>query len=87
MKIRSIIVAAAALGAAIAASSAASAQTYGGDYPVCLQNYAPVQYIECRYTSIPQCQLSASGRSATCLVNPYFVETAPPERRVRRHRS
>jgi hypothetical protein len=87
MTIRTILVAAATLGGIIAASGPVAAQTYGGDYPVCLQSYAPIQFIECRYTSIPQCQAAASGRSAMCLVNPYFNESAPPESRRRRHRS
>lgn len=63
----------------------ASAQTYGGGYPVCLQNYHPIQFFECQYTSIPQCQASASGRAATCVVNPFFEGSPPrPERRQRR---
>lgn len=68
---------------ALTAVSAAQAQTYGGGYPVCLQSYAPVQYIDCRYDSIPQCQASASGRSATCLVNPFFNPAEQPRRRRR----
>ena len=30
-------------------------------------------YFECAYTSIPQCQMSASGRNASCVVNPYYA--------------
>ena len=63
---------------------AAEAQTYGGNDPVCLQQYAPVQYIDCRYRSIPQCQASASGRAAMCLVNPFYVESQAPHPRRRR---
>ena len=30
-------------------------------------------YIACGYTSMAQCALSASGRAAQCVVNPYFA--------------
>ncbi|NVN86340.1 MAG: DUF3551 domain-containing protein [Rhodopseudomonas sp.] len=50
--------------------------------PVCLHVYGPVSYDECRYTSIAQCQVSASGRPASCIVNPFYAE--PQGRRQRR---
>ncbi|MEP6841775.1 MAG: DUF3551 domain-containing protein [Bradyrhizobium sp.] len=53
----------------------ARAQTYDPAYPVCLQIYQGGMtdyYFECRYTSMPQCQASASGRAAQCVVNPYY---------------
>jgi uncharacterized protein DUF3551 len=52
----------------------AQAQTYDPRYPVCLQIYQGFvdYYFECAYTSMPQCQASASGRSASCVVNPYY---------------
>jgi hypothetical protein len=50
----------------------AAAQTYDPAYPVCLRVYGPATYYECRYTSLPQCNASASGRSAQCVINPYF---------------
>jgi hypothetical protein len=54
----------------------ARAQTYNPDYPVCLQVYdIEGSYIECGYTSLPQCAQSASGRAAQCIVNPYFAST------------
>jgi hypothetical protein len=49
-----------------------AAQMYDPAYPVCLRVYGPATYYECRYTSLPQCNASASGRSALCVVNPYF---------------
>jgi Protein of unknown function (DUF3551) len=55
----------------MSAAGPAQAQTYGSDYPVCLHVYGPITYYECRYTSIPQCNLSASGRPAQCVLNPY----------------
>ena len=48
------------------------AQTYDPAYPVCLHKYGPATYYECRYTSLPQCNASASGRAAQCVINPYF---------------
>ncbi len=63
----------------------AHAQTYSPDYPVCLQVYGPLNYYECSYTSIPQCNMSAAGRAAQCIVNPYFAsaEYRPARRRHR----
>lgn len=72
----------------IAAASVAPpsrAQTYDPAYPVCLQvsqgwnDY----YFECAYTSLSQCNMSASGRAAQCIINPYYGgrKTAPPKPR------
>ena len=63
------------------------AQTYSPDYPVCLQAYGPKgDYIECGYTSLAQCALSASGRAAQCMINPYFARAqVPREPHYRRH--
>ena len=69
----------------ISAAVPARAQTYGGGYPVCLHVYGPVTYYECTYSSIPQCNASASGRSAQCVVNPYFASAQMPAD-YRRHR-
>ena len=57
----------------VSAAGPAHAQTYGGGYPVCLHVYGPVSYYECNFASIPQCNASASGRPAQCVVNPYFA--------------
>ncbi len=61
----------------------ARAQTYDPNYPVCLQIYQGMvdYYFECRYTSIPQCQASASGRAAQCVVNPYYAKPIPRKKR------
>src|SRR6186997_2508011 len=67
----------------ISAAVPTRAQTYGGGYPVCLHVYGPVTYYECNYSSIPQCNASASGRSAQCVVNPYFAN-AYQDRPIRR---
>ena len=55
----------------------AKAQTYDPNYPICLQIYDDMVHytFECAYTSMPQCQASASGRNAQCVVNPYFPQT------------
>jgi hypothetical protein len=64
---------------AIAAASVAApaqAQTYGSNYPVCLHVYGPVTYYECNFTSIGQCNVSAAGRAAQCVTNPYVANAA-----------
>jgi len=58
----------------VLASAPAHAQTYDPSYPVCMQIYGPVGYFDCRYTSLEQCRFLAVGRSAICVVNPYFPE-------------
>ncbi len=61
--------------AAMLAATPAPAQTYDPKYPVCLQVYQGFvdYYFECAYTSLAQCQMSASGRAASCVVNPYYA--------------
>ena len=59
--------------AAVAAAAPAQAQTYDPHYPVCMQVFGRISYFDCRYTSLPQCNATASGRSAECLINPYYV--------------
>jgi hypothetical protein len=56
----------------------ARAQTYDPSYPVCMHVYGSLdgERIDCIFTSLPQCAATASGRSATCLINPYFVQPA-----------
>ena len=76
--------------ATVLTAAPARAQTYDPAYPVCLQIYQGFTdyYFECAYTSLAQCNMSASGRSAQCIINPYYAgrKTAPPGRRDRRHR-
>ena len=67
----------------LSAATPGHAQTYGAGYPVCLHVYGPISYYECSFTSIPQCNASASGRSAQCVVNPYFAN-AYQDRPIRR---
>jgi hypothetical protein len=78
----------AALAIALAAAAPARAQTYDPTYPVCLQIYQGMvdYYFECGFTSMAQCQASASGRSAQCVVNPYYRPHAKPGLRHKRSR-
>jgi hypothetical protein len=72
--------------AMVSTAAPARAQTYDPSYPVCLHVYSRGgSYYECRYTSLPQCNASASGRSAQCVVNPYFASAQVPAD-YRRHR-
>lgn len=80
------LAAAVALGSIVPGGSPARAQTYDPRYPICLQIYQNFgdYYFECGYTSMPQCQMSASGRAAQCVVNPYYggPKTTRSKRRV-----
>ena len=77
--------------AMISAAVPARAQTYDPSYPVCMQVYQRGGgFITCDFTSMAQCQASASGRAAQCLVNPYYAGagrpySAPAHRRRRHH--
>ena len=67
-------------------AASAQAQTYDPNYPVCLQTFGRFgNAISCGYTSMEQCRLSASGRAAQCIVNPYFAAAHPGLTR-RQHR-
>jgi hypothetical protein len=59
------------------------AQMYDPNYPVCMHVYGELEgeRMDCIFTSLAQCAASASGRPATCLINPYF----PPTSGRRRH--
>jgi hypothetical protein len=75
---------------AVLAASPVRAQTYDPAFPVCLHVYGPATYYECAYTSLPQCKASASGRSAQCVINPYFASAGvnyprSPHPRYRHH--
>jgi Protein of unknown function (DUF3551) len=65
--------------ATVLTAASARAQTYDPNYPVCLQTFGiDGGYFECSYTSLGQCALSASGRAAQCIVNPYFAGAQQP---------
>lgn len=70
----------------------ASAQTYDPRYPVCMKVYSTGgrggggEWYDCSFTSLPQCQASASGRAASCDLNPYYAFNEPPPPTPRRHK-
>ena len=66
-------------------AAASHAQTYGPNFPVCLHVYGRVSYIDCSYNTLPQCLASASGRSASCQINPYFANPDIEGPAPRRH--
>jgi Protein of unknown function (DUF3551) len=70
---RNLALAIVVIGAA-SQTAPATAQTYAPGYPVCLHVYGPATYYECRYTSLAQCNASASGRAAQCVNNPYVAD-------------
>ena len=72
--------------ATVSIMPSAQAQMYDPKYPVCMKVYQGYVdfYMECGFTSIPQCQMSASGRSAQCIVNPYYA--GPKQRKQQRPR-
>jgi Protein of unknown function (DUF3551) len=76
------------LAATVSLAAPAQAQMYDPNYPVCLQVYQGMMdyYYECGYTSMAQCQASASGHAASCMVNPYYAgPQAKPPRKKRSH--
>ena len=71
---------------AMLAATPAQAQTYDPAWPVCMQVYSKgANFITCGYTSLEQCRATASGRSAMCMLNPYYAG-AGGERPRRRQR-
>ena len=74
------------------AAADASAQTYDPRYPVCMHVYTGGgrggggDYYDCSFTSIPQCRATASGRAASCDLNPYYAFDDPPPPVRRRHK-
>jgi Protein of unknown function (DUF3551) len=74
---------------ALSAAAPLRAQTFDPGYPVCLHVYGPATYYECQYTSLAQCNATAAGRAAQCLVNPYAAAAPfyrPPVGHWRHHR-
>ena len=81
---RVLVLAILAIGAASVVAPA-QAQTYDPNYPVCLHVYGRITYYDCSYTSLPQCNMSASGRSAQCEINPYYAHASTTPSRHKRH--
>jgi hypothetical protein len=84
---RSVVPAIVAISALVAAAPALG-QIYDPRYPVCMHVYGGDMgggdWIDCSYTSMPQCRASASQRGAICLINPYHANAAAPRRSHRR---
>jgi hypothetical protein len=74
--------------AAIFVAAPSHAQTYDPRYPVCMKLYSgPIgggEWIDCSYTSLPQCHATASGRPAMCEINPFFAYAQIPPSAVYR---
>ena len=61
------------------AKTGKSAGRYDPDYPVCIESYgADGSVIQCFYTSMEQCKISASGSPGTCFNNPSYVPPPAP---------
>jgi hypothetical protein len=86
MKLRQALAGAIALAALNAMTAPARAQTYDPNFPVCLQIYRSMVdfWFDCSYQTLEQCGMSASGRAAQCVVNPYYGFNKPPPARVKR---
>jgi Protein of unknown function (DUF3551) len=74
--------------ATVVTAAPASAQTYDPAYPVCIRTSGfGGSSIDCSFTSLPQCNATASGRAAQCFDNPFFgygkTSTGPLARRPR----
>lgn len=67
---RRLVLASLVVAAAGAATLATSAPAAARDYPWCVQGRGVGYPGDCSYTSYAQCMASASGRYATCGVNP-----------------
>jgi len=66
-----------AIGVAVAAAPA-TAQTYDPSYPVCMKVSGDPTYFECQYASMEQCRGNMQGRSAECVVNPFYGSASKP---------
>ena len=73
---------------AVLTAAPARAQTYGGNAPICLHQWywggGDTYY--CEYSSMAQCQATASGLPAQCVTNPYFVNAPVPREPAYRQR-
>ena len=73
-------------GVMLLALAPATAQRYDPRFPVCIQvwEWGGSSNIDCSYTSLDQCRMTASGLSATCYPNPYWSQArqlSPGDRR------
>ena len=82
---RKTILTAVTLSAAAIATMATSSPAAAYDYPWCVQGRGVGVPGDCSYQTYAQCMASASGRLASCGVNPY-VAYGQQQRRVRQPR-
>jgi hypothetical protein len=71
---------------ALLAIAPSHAQTFDRGHPVCMHLYSGAnggggEWYDCSFASLPQCRGTASGRPATCDLNPYYSANVPPPRR------
>ena len=59
------------LGTGLACTTSAMAKTYDPKYPLCIEKY--YMGIDCSFTSMAQCNGTASGGVGYCYANPYFA--------------
>ena len=58
----------------VLAAGQARAQTYDPAFPVCMHVITnEAQYEDCRFYTLAQCAMSASGRAAQCNINPFYA--------------
>jgi len=67
----------------LALPAAAAVQAPYDNYPVCLEVYGPVRFVQCRYVSIEQCRPAAQGIAGQCITNPWYQPPAGPAQRRR----
>ncbi len=70
---------------ALLTAAPSHAQTFDPRYPICMHVYSGAnggggEWYDCSFTSLPQCQATASGRSAGCDLNPYYATNMPQPR-------
>ncbi len=78
---RNLLIAALALSSAGLATLASSGPAMAYDYPWCVRSSTHDGAGDCMYQTFAQCRASASGRAASCYVNPRvaFGQTRPGE--------
>jgi hypothetical protein len=77
--------------ALVLAAASVHAQTFDPRFPVCLHVFSGANggggdWYDCSFTSLPQCRATASGRSASCDLNPYYAFDQQPSPPRHRHR-
>lgn len=56
------------------------------DYPYCIKVYTRDGYIDCSFSTLAQCQATASGRPAQCYLDPFYKGAPGSARYVNRPR-